>query len=195
MASLTASERDDPPVRRKSCEACKKSRRRCDQARPTCQRCSQRRIECRYPQARARTCTPASAPVAEDTGLGSFDPSCFDMIDDILPTDDFTDSLYQESLAIESLPNFSTNDSLSSFGQESRLSLTAQDALKSSQLVAAPRVGRVLTSRLQYAMDKIMTAPSRMVSMNKMPWCHARLYDEGMPRSMQRMFSSLSSIF
>jgi hypothetical protein len=110
------------------------------------------------------------------------------MLNDILPADDFTDSLYQDSLEIESsLPNFSTDDSLSSFGHDSRLSLTAQDALKTSQLVAAPQVGRVLTSRLQYAMDKIMTAPSQMVSMNQMPWCHAHLYDEGMPRSMQRM--------
>ncbi|CAG7562020.1 unnamed protein product [Fusarium equiseti] len=152
MASLTASERDDPPLRRKSCEA---------------------------------------SPVAENTGLGSFDPSCLDMLDDILPADDLTDSLYQDSLDIESsLPNFGTDDNLSSFGRDSRFSLTAQDALKTSQLVAAPQVGRVLTSRLQYAMDKIMTAPSQMVSMNQMPWCHAHLYDEGMPRSMQHAVSS-----
>ncbi|KAF4344799.1 hypothetical protein FBEOM_1229 [Fusarium beomiforme] len=44
-------ERNDPPARRKSCQACKKARRRCDLARPTCQRCAQRSIHCHYPYA------------------------------------------------------------------------------------------------------------------------------------------------
>ncbi|KAK7744564.1 hypothetical protein SLS53_003450 [Cytospora paraplurivora] len=46
---LSKSERDDPPPRRKSCQACVKAKRRCDQRSPACLRCAQRKIQCQYP--------------------------------------------------------------------------------------------------------------------------------------------------
>lgn len=41
-------ERDNPPPRRKSCQACVRAKRRCDQRSPACLRCAQRKIQCQY---------------------------------------------------------------------------------------------------------------------------------------------------
>ena len=189
MPSLTSVERHDPPARRKSCLACTKSRRRCDQARPACQRCSQRKIECRYSHG-ANPAPPTSHPESEkqtDPGLlAAFDtPDCFDMLDSILePTDDFTAQLFQDPL--EGAGDVSTHSldyRLANSGP--RLQSTAQEALGSSQLVHVPQVKKAIASRLQYAIDKISAAPCQMVLENQMPWCHAHLYDDGMPRCMQ----------
>ncbi|EMT72032.1 hypothetical protein FOC4_g10003879, partial [Fusarium odoratissimum] len=175
-------ERSDPPARRKSCQACKKARRRCDLARPTCQRCAQRNIHCHYPYAPPqREGVSCIQPVIPVSGIeGSLTPSCLGMLDSILePTDDFTDQLFQVSLDCDA-SNWSSP----------RLSTTAQNALNRSQLVTVPQVTRAITSRLQYAMDTILKGPSQMVSENQTPWCHSHLYDEGMPKSMQHAVSS-----
>ncbi|KAF4453170.1 hypothetical protein F53441_4109 [Fusarium austroafricanum] len=101
------------------------------------------------------------------------------MLDSILdPSDDFSNELFQGSLDCDSS------------WSNPRLETTAQDALNRSQLISAPRIARAITSRLQYARDKILQAPSQMVLENQTPWCHAHLYDDGMPRSMQYAVSS-----
>jgi hypothetical protein len=176
-------ERNDPPARRKSCQACKKARRRCDLARPTCQRCAQRNIHCHYPYAppqreSAGVIVDAQPMVSVSDIELSYTPSCLGMLGSILETtDDFTDELFRGSLDCDA-SNWSTP----------RLSTTAQDALNRSQLVTVPQVTRAISSRLQYAMDTILKGPSQMVSENQTPWCHSHLYDDGMPRSMQRGF-------
>ncbi|CCT72868.1 uncharacterized protein FFUJ_12762 [Fusarium fujikuroi IMI 58289] len=175
-------ERNDPPARRKSCQACKKARRRCDLARPTCQRCAQRNIHCHYPSAPApregASCIHPEIQISNIEGLLA--PSCFGMLDSILePTDHFADQLFDGSLDCDT-SNWSTP----------RLSTTAQNALNRSQLVTIPQVTRSISSRLQYAMDAILKGPSQMVSENQTPWCHSHLYDDGMPKSMQHAVSS-----
>ncbi|PNP85434.1 hypothetical protein FNYG_01263 [Fusarium nygamai] len=177
-------ERNDPPARRKSCQACKKARRRCDLARPTCQRCAQRNIHCHYPYAppvresESASCLQPVIPVSEIES--PLTPSYLGMLDSILePTNDFTDQLFQGSLDCDP-SDWSTP----------RLSTTAQNALNRSQLITIPQVTRAITSRLQYAMDAILKGPSQMVSENQTPWCHSHLYDEGMPKSMQHAVSS-----
>ena len=40
-------------------------------------------------------------------------------------------------------------------------------------------------TRLQYAIDKIASAPRQMVEEIQTPWCHRHLYGEEMPRSVQ----------
>lgn len=171
-------ERNDPPARRKSCQACKKARRRCDLARPTCQRCAQRNIHCHYPYApplrESASCIQPVIPVSEIDA--SLMPSCLGMLDSIFePTVDFTDQLFQGSLDCDT-SNWSTPG----------LSTAAQNALNRSQLVTIPQVTRAITSRLQFAMDAILKGPSQMISENQTPWCHSHLYDDGMPKSMQR---------
>ncbi|QGI85686.1 hypothetical protein CEK25_012415 [Fusarium fujikuroi] len=118
-------ERNDPPARRKSCQACKKARRRCDLARPTCQRCAQRNIHCHYPSAPApregASCIHPEIQISNIEGLLA--PSCFGMLDSILePTDHFADQLFDGSLDCDT-SNWSTP----------RLSTTAQNALNRSQ--------------------------------------------------------------
>jgi len=49
-----------PPLRRKSCAACIKAKRRCTLQQPRCGRCTQRNIRCRY---------PGSVPAQVDTTL------------------------------------------------------------------------------------------------------------------------------
>ncbi|KAI5456821.1 hypothetical protein BGZ63DRAFT_396218 [Mariannaea sp. PMI_226] len=200
MQSFTSIERSNPPSRRKSCLACTKSRRRCDQARPTCQRCSQRNIDCRYPY----SARPAPRPIPvlpentehierESEPLLPFDPAetlqtpCLDMLDSILvPTDDIASHVFQESLEWESL--LDSGQQLSRSNQ--RLLTTSQDALDRCRRVTVPQVSKMIASRLQYAIDKISASPSQMVLENQMPWCHAHLYDDGMPRCMQYAVSS-----
>ncbi|KAF4966740.1 hypothetical protein FSARC_5605 [Fusarium sarcochroum] len=208
MVSLTSIERDAPPPRRKSCQACKKSRRRCDQGRPTCQRCLQRNIDCRYPDASTRTARrlhpPQNVNVSQiepqSQDFPSFDmvetpsgSSCLGMLDSILePTDDFTSQLFKEQEPLECDSSIPSGLDLVSdpMGSNPPLLTTAQIALDRSQLVFVPQVTRMISSRLQYIMDKILTAPSQMVFENHMPWCHAHLYDDGMPKFMQYAVSS-----
>ncbi|KAK2617017.1 hypothetical protein QQS21_000108 [Conoideocrella luteorostrata] len=196
MRSLTSIERGDPPTRRKSCLACTKSRRRCDQGRPACQRCSQRNIDCRYPQG-ARPGPPPhrlqeeqvepELPAAFDR-TDTPDTSCLRMLDFMLePADGFTDQLFPAPAQFDA-PTPSLGSGLSPFGP--RLLTTAQDALDRSRVISVPQVTRAISSRLQYAIDKISAAPCQMVLENQMPWCHAHLYDDGMPRCMQYAVSS-----
>jgi hypothetical protein len=62
--SKTASERANPPPRRKSCAACTRAKRRCDLAHPACVRCAGRGLACVYPhRSRAAPATPGPAAV------------------------------------------------------------------------------------------------------------------------------------
>jgi hypothetical protein len=46
-------------------------------------------------------------------------------------------------------------------------------------------ISYVTSQRLQYALDQLLAAPLQMVRDNAVPWCHAQLYRDAMPRSMQ----------
>lgn len=66
---LSRMERDHPPPRRKSCQACVKTKRRCDQRYPTCLRCSQRKIQCQYPPRPSRHFQAERAQSPLSTGV------------------------------------------------------------------------------------------------------------------------------
>ncbi|KAM0542047.1 hypothetical protein ACHAPJ_012973 [Fusarium lateritium] len=121
--------------------------------------------------------------------------SCLGMLDSILePTDDFTNELFQdqEPLEYDSFVPSGLDLDINPVGSNSnpRLLTTAQAALNRSQLVFVSQRTRLISSRLQYIMDKILTAPSQMVLENQMPWCHSDLYNDGMPKAMQHAVSS-----
>lgn len=42
-----------------------------------------------------------------------------------------------------------------------------------------------VSRKLSYALDEIKKVPAMMVLETQTPWCHPRLYEEHMPRSMQ----------
>lgn len=103
------------------------------------------------------------------------------MLGTIEPSDDLFGGLTSDFMDLEADP-----------GRDMSLDLvnpppltTTQLALVPSRLATNAQKTRALTSRLQYGVDQVIAAPRLMVSENYMPWCHAHLYDDGMPRSMQ----------
>lgn len=46
-------------------------------------------------------------------------------------------------------------------------------------------VALAVATRLQYSIDELVKAPKTMIKENQTPWCHHRLYENDMPRSMQ----------
>ncbi|KAH6697160.1 hypothetical protein F5X68DRAFT_238482 [Plectosphaerella plurivora] len=191
----TSLERDNPPPRRKSCLACTKARRRCDQATPSCQRCAQRTIACQYPAGARPRRMPAAGPTLSPSESipGLFDlpttpQASFDMLGTVEPSDDLFGGLGS---------NLNFMDLEADPGRDMSLDLinpppltTTQLALVPSRLATNAQKTRALTTRLQYGVDQVIAAPRLMVSENYMPWCHAHLYDDGMPRSMQDAVSS-----
>lgn len=198
--SFTSIERANPPPRRKSCLACTKAHRRCDQASPACRRCSQRHVDCHYPQGPNvnRELVPVSSAasgsaIAHVSGIeqqveflfdiGPTPQTPLDMLDYALETSEpFLSNLIPASLECDS-----TSQLLHS-GQaliNQRPLITTYEALDRSQFVTNHQVSKVFLSKFQYTIDKISASPFQMVLENQMPWCHPRLYDRGMPRSMQ----------
>jgi hypothetical protein len=47
----------------------------------------------------------------------------------------------------------------------------------------------IIANNLQFAIDVIAQSPNMMVLENQTPWCHPKLYQNYMPRTMQGMFS------
>jgi hypothetical protein len=188
----TSLERDNPPPRRKSCLACTRARRRCDQATPACQRCAQRTIDCQYPQGTRPRRTPVvvSAPGSTPSTSVNQIPGLFD-----LPTTPFASfDILGTSDDLFGGPDLNFMDLEADQSLESGRALdvvnpppptTATLALVPSRLTTDAQRTRALTSRLQYGVDQVIAAPRMMVLENQMPWCHAHLYDDGMPRSMQ----------
>ncbi|KAL1862510.1 hypothetical protein VTK73DRAFT_6768 [Phialemonium thermophilum] len=196
--SLTSVERDNPPPRRKSCFACTKARRRCDQARPACQRCTRRHIDCQYPHdvRHRRDQASSHAPSAAVIGASAQSHLSSDLA--VLqaprrsadPTDFMLDPL-GDFLGVMAFSS-SSGGVMDPSAWEPSLALipltpagTVQPWLDRSQVVGDPKTSQDFTSRLQYSLEKISASPRQMVLENTMPWCHAHLYDDHMPKSMQ----------
>lgn len=205
--SLSQRERRNPPPRQKSCAACIKAKRRCDAALPACLRCAQRGIPCVMP-ARQRgnrsvagttavipvSAAPPTPPAMYDLGdfmgialpptqtgcsgdwdalLSSLEPmlstTCFDLetsptFKDFLPGP-MEATVYPEQLGI--------------VHQQSTMSAPTSKRFE--------RPPYMVYKKLSYALDEIKKAPSMMVLETQTPWCHPKLYESGMPRSMQGM--------
>jgi Zn(2)-Cys(6) binuclear cluster domain-containing protein len=192
----TSLERDNPPPRRKSCLACTRARRRCDQATPACQRCAQRTIDCQYPQGARPRRTPVHVPASSSSSTPSISvnqvsaSSLFDLpttphasFDMLGPSDDLFEGLDSNFMDLEAVPSLEPRRELDVINPSPPT--TATLALVPSRLTTDAQRTRALTSRLQYGVDQVIAAPRMMVFENHMPWCHAQLYDDGMPRSMQ----------
>ncbi|RSL51835.1 hypothetical protein CEP53_008297 [Fusarium sp. AF-6] len=185
--SLTARERRNPPPRRKSCAACTKAKRRCDFAAPACLRCSQRCIPCHYPSRTPRgqtTTTSSSSPETIMPGLltnesASSTPPAVGQLDEPI-VDDFN------AVIADIDTNF---NELASFGVP--LDDATLDLIQPSLELLPPStrefgaIPEAITSRLKFSIAEIQKAPSTMVLENQTPWCHALLYKNEMPRSMQ----------
>lgn len=75
-------EKSSQSLRRKSCGACVRSKRRCDLAEPVCSRCQMRRIDCVYPQrlgvidqASSASSSSLDTPLPQSSGYGGQYPT------------------------------------------------------------------------------------------------------------------------
>ena len=208
VQSLSAAERGNPPPRRKSCLACIKAKRRCDLSSPVCARCRQRKYDCTYPPgsgskrrspAVALPSTPSppnpSATIGYPlaTGCSSYPEAAIDPAALVLNSSiDMLDTLLD-------IPEIGAEDPLAEqfllpLNFDPTGMLEVSPPLKASVALFPPPLDGVdakalfswaVRTRLQYAIDKIASAPRQMVEEIQTPWCHRHLYGEEMPRSVQ----------
>ncbi|KKK16903.1 hypothetical protein ARAM_002674 [Aspergillus rambellii] len=158
----TSRERDIPPPRRKSCEACRAAKRRCDLALPTCFRCAQRNLACVYPGLPAPDSIPDMLAFMDETMSA---PYCM------------TDFNFTPTPVLHGY--MSTNWSIPGDLIQQNLQLMSAKTKSSLDLSV------LLASRFQYAIDTLQEVPRMMVTENRTPWCHPELYKDGMPKVMQ----------
>ncbi|KAH6849633.1 hypothetical protein B0I37DRAFT_306966 [Chaetomium sp. MPI-CAGE-AT-0009] len=199
--SRSALERRNPPPRRKSCAACIRAKRRCNLAQPTCSRCSHRMVQCVYPSGQVDRTThgrPAaevisaearSSSVAEQTCPPSFDllsRADFDFdtgtLDFLLDTPNTPNHLGRSPLASGS--TIDERNALDNLFPSFALSPTMPFYQPMFPKPGSPTF-YVTYQRLQYALEHLMNAPKQMAHENALPWCHAQLYRDAMPRAMQ----------
>ncbi|KAK3295413.1 uncharacterized protein B0H64DRAFT_424156 [Chaetomium fimeti] len=176
-------ERRNPPPRRKSCAACIRAKRRCNLAQPTCSRCAHRMVQCVYPSSQPRSSSVVEHPYLPNIDLlpgadSAFDTGAFDFL---LDTPD-TPSHFNRSPVVMS----STMDERSTGDNVPSLALTPIMPLY-PPIVSKPNfhVYHINSPRHQYAIEHLMNAPRQMAHENALPWCHAQLYRDAMPRVMQ----------
>lgn len=170
-ASLSARERRNPPPRRKSCTACVRAKRRCDAALPSCFRCQQRRISCQYAGTSRQETTEPTIEWQDDVFNEDTSSSSTDL--------EFSEATgpAQELNDLSFLASCLETGQLDSVQQDGFLMAPVSRNLEFSS--------DVFKTRLQYAVDVLKQAPSTMVLDMQTPWCHAHLYKNGMPKTMQ----------
>lgn len=183
------SKHGNAPPRRKSCDACKKGKRRCDLAFPACLRCVRRNIPCIY---------PGRQPLeSSDNPLDVFFPeACSENISptlnnnpDIINEFDllspfnvgpcpFDTAYFQSNLANTTFPLpliEQPHNPLASHGLE----------VVTSKKMPSKSLSDAIASKLQFAIDILQEAPRMMVTEGRTPWCHRQLHKDGMPKVMQ----------
>jgi hypothetical protein len=191
----TSTELKRPLPRRKACGECFKSKRRCDQHLPACSRCSKQRLACHY---------LVSPPLPRPTGSGSNAAGASE-VDITTPRDNTAPPppLLDGDIPVQDLPYSHEldlgfwNEAFMSDAQTSPTALHPSPPADILQWTPKEPLAEVAvtdpvssdlfnaaTSRLNYAIDMLKAAPSRMVLENSTPWCHALLYNDQMPKSM-----------
>jgi hypothetical protein len=179
-------ERDNPPPRRKSCEACRAAKRRCDLALPACFRCTRRNVLCVYPGLPAPELMPELLALFNQPEMP--DPCMTQFTLGNTPTFD--------SVLLETPPPSIHEPSpapLNHRPQNSPISVTYSQSFEITHVrtrAHAP-LSEIMASRYQYALDTLSDTPRMMVVENQTPWSHRELYSDGMPKAMQGMSSSL----
>ncbi|KAB8255856.1 hypothetical protein BDV32DRAFT_141701 [Aspergillus pseudonomiae] len=186
-------ERENPPPRRKSCEACKTAKRRCDLAFPACSRCATRNTPCIY---------PGRQPAIPQKLIDEMFESIAQTVDTPLSFDSCT-----TEFRIPELPGppaiahpFDVFDP-----QWDYIDIDAPCLAEAPTGVLIPRpsytmtapvtrppmaLSEIIASRLQFAIDVLKDVPKMMVQENQTPWSHKQLYVNGMPKHMQDAYSS-----
>lgn len=163
MSSL---ERDNPPPRRKSCEACRAAKRRCNLALPACFRCSQRGLACIYP------------------GLPPDQiPELLELLNEPEQSKQFNfDAAVLGFPAVEAVQppplQYQPQDTAAVVYNDQQ----GMTRVRTSNPVL---LSALMSSRFEYPVDILKDVPRRMVMENQTPWSHPKLYSSGMPKVMQ----------
>jgi hypothetical protein len=181
----SAVERSHPPPRSKSCSKCKTAKRRCDLAVPACFRCSRRNLTCEYPASQAGVQEQGNSESMENFALEWPLISQNLTTTSVSPIGEQTTQLAQVPIADNTLEGlFPELDSNGNVCHETSDSFHNWGLVTSRTRPFIPSP-RMVASRLQFALDELMKAPSKIVLENQTPWSHRFLYQDGMPRSMQ----------
>ncbi|KAL2870360.1 Zn(II)2Cys6 transcription factor domain-containing protein [Aspergillus lucknowensis] len=176
-------ERNNPPPRRKSCEACRAAKRRCDLALPTCFRCTRRRVACVYPGLPAPDLVPELlALLGQPEALES--PCVAQFTIDTPPI--FEPVLLETHTQEPMRPPLVEHQP-----QTGPVSLIHQQCAQLTHVRTRPGLDLpdLIASRFQYAIDTLRDTPRRMVVENQTPWSHRELYADGMPKVMQDAYA------
>ncbi|KAL2822791.1 hypothetical protein BDW59DRAFT_173722 [Aspergillus cavernicola] len=167
----TDAKRNNPPPRRKSCEACRAAKRRCDLALPACLRCARRNIVCEYPGLPAPDLMPEMLALLSEPQVS--DVTCADQFT-------FASVPLLDPIALEThktpiqppVVYVDENHEMTHIRTKTRLPLP-----------------ELMATRFQYAIDTLRDTPRMMVMENQTPWSHRELYSKGMPTPMQDAYA------
>lgn len=172
--------------RRKSCEACKTTKRRCDLSFPFCSRCVSKNLSCVYPgrQASAYPDFAEGAPVNALWQQNSMTLSFFDSPEVYPVRNPMTG--HQSSLTTiddgQRQHHMPENQWLAALGRAA--SIPSYDLLAPRARPPKP-LSEVVASRFQFAIDVLKDTPRLMVIENQTAWCHPHFYKNHMPKAMK----------
>lgn len=183
--------------RQKSCTECVKAKRRCDIRQPCCARCNRQSLQCFYPGVSKQTAGPSDV-ASSQSGVDIVTTST--ALDDDLVTSAFDHEEINFGLD-EQILDFETGfditpdnllHQLSGVFPSHESALTArrpQSPMKLS-IFQWTHIAPSSRARVGYAIEQLKLAPLTMVASNSTLWCHARFYDEDMPRPMQAAYAT-----
>lgn len=176
------------PSRRKSCEACKRAKRRCDLAFPFCSRCVRRNEPCAYPGSQ-----PSAIPQFDDELPSLLDTSKgpWQMLALTSPLAIANDACPPTTVTSNYLDPMAPQLGYANHASLVQLPTTKETITLPNLELALPRtrplrpLSETIASHLQFAIDILKDTPKRLVLENQTPWCHAHLYRHQMPKAMQ----------
>ncbi|VUC31629.1 unnamed protein product [Clonostachys rosea] len=188
------------PLRRRSCEACFKSRRKCDYGYPSCGTCQRTRKNCRYANAPISPSSPNSAPVlskrpsplnATTSQPMTSNTSWLDVIDMI------EDNNAGTSLEITDLSEF-TSEQLPNGGTTPSPSWTFLPAANQQSIRLLGPLGEVQpmegsTESWQWVLDQLKSYPREFAEQSQTLFIHPDLYRDSMPTSIRAAFGASSA--
>jgi hypothetical protein len=189
MLPILDSARKRRPLRRKSCVACIRAKRRCDPGQLACTRCTKQGLDCQY-------FSPPSA-LNEDGLSGGYTEAIGGTESSQLsfPLDVETRSCEVVEFTLDQTLDPRPFDMFSALNEDvfnHSLEVTRFSQLPSPILPTLPlpvdqglsELPTFSASRLNYGISELKMAPSRMVLENQTPWSHPLLYEDKMPASM-----------
>ncbi|KAL3477070.1 hypothetical protein BJX99DRAFT_226658 [Aspergillus californicus] len=173
-------------LRRKSCDACFKGRRKCNLAYPTCETCRKSKKRCRYAYPPSPPGSDQS-PTPPNTNTNSLE-RLFDSID-------------ESSLGFEYLNPESTSDLFAQYPPR-RSTTSVSPAIAPASLTITRLVGELgqvqpiegSTRSWKWVIDELKSYPRQFARTAQTIFIHRDLYHDEIPQSMRTAFGVLSAL-